>query len=90
MITDFAFSIISWFLGGLASVLSALPQITIFPAGLATSLASFVAYINGWSWLFPVSTLLTVFGILVLLVVAEFTYFVSMYIFSLIHASLRG
>jgi len=87
MIFNIVLGIIGWLLNGVASLL---PNITIFPTGLATNLATFMGQINGWSWLFPVSTIVQIFGILVILVLAEFTYFVAMYILSLVHSTLRG
>jgi len=86
MIFDFILNIVAFLLNGVSALL---PTITVFPATLATQLASFVAYVNGWSWIFPVSTLFTIFGILVILVLAEFTYFVAMYILGIIHASIK-
>jgi len=87
MIFNVILGIIGFLLNGVASLL---PTITIFPTGLQTSLATFMGEVNGWSWLFPVSTIITIFGILVLLVLAEFTYFVAMYVLSIIHATVRG
>jgi hypothetical protein len=87
MIVDFILGVVSYLIAGVTFLL---PTITVFPTSLAADIASLMAYINGWSWLFPVDTLLVVFGILVLLVFVEFLYFTSMYIFSIIHASLRG
>jgi len=87
MIFNVILGIIGFLLNGVASLL---PTISIFPTNLATDLSAFMASINGWSWLFPVSTVVTIFGILVLLVMAEFTYFVAMYVLSLVHSTLRG
>lgn len=87
MILDFFISIITWLLLGIASIL---PEYTIFPTSLASQIASFVGYVNGWSWLIPVNTLFTVMAILVVLVFVEFMYFVAMYVLGLIHASVRG
>lgn len=87
MIFNVILGIVGFLLNGVASLL---PAITIFPTNLQVSLAGFMGQINGWSWLFPVSTIVQIFGLLVILVLAEFTYFVAMYILSLIHATVRG
>lgn len=87
MIFNVILGIIGFLLNQVASVL---PSITIYPTGLQTSLATFMGQVNGWSWLFPVATIVQIFGILVLLVLAEFTYFVAMYILSIVHATVRG
>jgi len=87
MIFDFVLAVVAFLINGVAALL---PTFVVFPTGLATQIASLVAYINGWSWIFPVSTLMTIFGILVLLVFVEFVYFTSMYVISLIHASIKG
>lgn len=86
MIFDFILGVVSFLLNGLANLL---PTYTIFPTTLAGDIYTLVGQVNGWSWIFPVSTLMTVFGILVLLVLAEFIYFTTMYIFSVIHASIK-
>jgi len=87
MIFNFILAVVAFMINGVAAIL---PTITIFPAGLIASLATFTSYVNGWSWLFPISTLYTVLGILVVLVLAEFLYFVGMYVLSIVHASIRG
>ena len=87
MIFSVVLSIVSFLVNGLVAIL---PTVTVFPAGLATKVGTFVGYTYGWGWLFPVGTLYTVFAMIVLLVLVEFTYFISMYIFSIIHASVRG
>jgi len=86
MIFDFILGVISFLLNGVAAVL---PTIGVFPTGLATQIATFMTYIYGWSWLFPVSTLLSVFSLIVLLVFAEFVFFTTMYILGIIHASIK-
>lgn len=87
MIFNVILGIITFLLNGVATLL---PTITVFPTGLDTSLATFMGEVNGWSWLFPVATVVQIFGLLVLLVLAEFTYFVAMYVLSIIHATVRG
>jgi len=87
MIFNFILVIVSFMINGVASIL---PTFTIFPDGLAAQIGTFMGYINGWSWLVPVGTLVTIMGILVILVLVEFTYFVAMYVLSIIHASVRG
>jgi len=87
MIFNFVLAVISFLLTGIASIL---PTFVIFPDGLAAQIATFMGYINGWSWLVPVDTLISITGVLVILVLVEFSYFVSMYVLSIIHASIRG
>jgi len=87
MIFNFILAVVSFLITGVATIL---PEFTIFPTSLAAQIATFMGYINGWSWLVPVSTLVTIMGILVILVLVEFTYFVAMYVLGLIHASIRG
>lgn len=86
MIFDFILNVVAFLLTSLSRIL---PTITIFPADLAPDIAQFMIYVFGWSWLFPVSTLLYLFSIIVLLVFAEFIFFTTMYIFGIIHASVK-
>jgi len=86
MIFDFVLNVIAFLLAGLARIL---PTISVFPTGLSADIATFMESIYGWSWLFPVSTVLTVFSLIVLLVFAEFVFFTTMYIFGIIHASIK-
>jgi hypothetical protein len=87
MIFDFMIAVMRFLIDGIATIL---PSLSIFPAGLAVQIASFMGYVNGWSWLVPISTIVTIMGILVILVLVEFMYFVSMYVLSMIHATIRG
>jgi len=87
MIFNVILSIVSFLLNGLVGIL---PSIQVFPSDLGTNIGTFVGYTYGWAWLFPVATMYTVFGLIVMLVLVEFTYFTTMYIFSIIHASVRG
>jgi len=87
MIFDFVLKIVSWILLQLVNIL---PSLTVFPAGLAADIADFMLLVYGWNWIAPIGTILTVFSLIVLLVFIEFTYFTAMYIFSIIHASIRG
>jgi len=87
MIFDFILSVVTFLING---VVALLPTYTVFPNSLAAQIATFMGYVNGWGWLIPIPTLVAVMGILVLLVLVEFTYFTTMYIFSIIHASVRG
>lgn len=87
MIFDFILAVMRFLIDGVTALL---PSYTVFPAGLAVQIASFMSYINGWSWLLPISTIISIFGILVLVVFVEFIYFVAMYTLSMIHASIRG
>jgi len=87
MIPDFLLGVVAFMLNGVASIL---PSITIFPTTLATQINTFVSYINGWSWLFPINTLFAVIGIMIALVAVEFLYFSTMFILNLIHRTLRG
>jgi len=87
MIFDFLIAVMKFLLDGIAAVL---PTYTIFPTSLAAQIASFMGYINGWAWLIPIPTILTIMGILVVLVLVEFTYFVAMYVLGIIHATIRG
>jgi len=87
MIFGVILSIVSFIINGLTAIL---PTITVFPADLGTNIGTFVGYTYGWGWIFPVGTMYTVFGLIVLLVLVEFTYFTAMYVFSIIHASIRG
>jgi len=86
MILDFVLNVVAFLLTTLARIL---PTVTVFPTSLAPDIATFMTYVYGWSWLFPVSTLLTIFSLIVLLVFAEFLFFTTMYIFGVIHASIK-
>jgi len=86
MIFDFILSVVAFLIRGVANLL---PTISVFPTTLAADLASLMAYVNGWSWLFPISTLMTIIAILVIVVLAEFTYFVAMYVLGIVHASIK-
>lgn len=86
MIFDFILNVIAFLLRGVAALL---PTFQVFPSSLAPDIADLVSYVYGWSWIFPVDTLFTIFAILVLLVFAEFVYFTSMWVLSLIHASIK-
>jgi len=86
MIFDFVLSIVAFLLRGITALL---PSFVVFPATVPSQLSSFMSYLSGWSWIFPVSTLFTIFGILVILVLAEFIYFTAMYVLSIIHASIK-
>jgi len=87
MIFDFLIAVITFLLNGVASIL---PTYVIFPTSLASQVASFMGYVNGWSWLIPIPTIISIMAILVFLVLAEFTYFVAMYVLGIIHATIRG
>lgn len=87
MIVNFVLAVVSFLLNGLAALL---PEITIFPVGLATQIATFMGYIYGWEWLFPVTTMMAVFALLIVLLAAEFTYYGFIFVFKIIHGSLRG
>jgi len=87
MIINFVLAIVSFLLTGLSAIL---PQITVFPIGLATQIGTFMNYVYSWEWLFPVSDMMVVFTILIAVLAAEFTYYGSMFIFKIIHGSLRG
>lgn len=87
MIGDFMLAVVSFLLQGVATLL---PSYTIFPSSLAVQIATFMGYVNGWNWLVPIPTLITIMGILVILVLVEFTYFVAMYVLGIIHATIRG
>lgn len=87
MIFDFMIAVMKFLLDSIASVL---PTYTLFPDSLAVQIASFMGYVNGWSWLIPIPTIITIMGILVILVLVEFTYFVAMYVLGIIHATIRG
>jgi len=87
MIFDFILNVVAFLLRSLAGIL---PTYTVFPASLAGNISTFMASINGWAWLFPVSTLLTVFAVIVLVVFAEFAFYTFMYVLSIIHASIKG
>jgi len=87
MIFDFLIAVITFLLNGVANIL---PSYTIFPSSLAVQIASFMGYVNGWAWIVPISTIVQIMGILVLIVLAEFTYFVAMYVLGLIHSTMRG
>jgi len=87
MIFDFMIAVMTFLLNGVASLL---PSYTIFPSSLAVQIASFMGYVNGWSWLIPVPTIMQIMAILIVLVLVEFTYFVAMYVLGIIHATIRG
>lgn len=87
MIFDVVLKIVSFMLDGLSTIL---PSQTVIPSTVPSQLETFMGYINGWNWLFPVDTLMTVFGIIVLLVFVEFIFFTTMYVFGIIHSSIRG
>jgi len=87
MIFNFVLALVAFLINGIASIL---PSFTIFPTSLAAQVATFMGYVNGWAWLIPVSTIVQIMGILVVLVLVEFTYFVAMYVLGLIHATIRG
>lgn len=87
MIFNFILVVVAFLINGVAAIL---PSFVIFPDSLAVQIASFMGYVNGWSWLVPVDTVMFVMGILVVLVLVEFTYFAAMYVLSIIHASIRG
>lgn len=80
-------AVVNFLLNGIGSVL---PTYEIFPTSLASQIATFMGYINGWSWLLPIGTIMTILGILILVVLAEFIYFVAMYVLGIIHATIRG
>jgi len=87
MIFNFLIAVVIFLIDGISAVL---PSYTLFPTSLAVQISSFMGYVNGWSWLIPVPTIVTILGILVVLVLVEFTYFVAMYILGIIHATIRG
>lgn len=87
MIFNFLIAVMKFLLDGIAAVL---PTYTVFPDSLAIQIASFMGYVNGWSWLIPIPTIMTIMGILIILVLVEFTYFVAMYVLGIIHATIRG
>jgi len=87
MIFDFMIAVMRFLLDGIAAIL---PTYTLFPSSLAVQIASFMGYVNGWSWLIPIPTIMTIMAILVILVLVEFTYFVAMYVLGVIHATIRG
>jgi len=86
MIFDFILNVVAFLLASLTAIL---PTVTVFPVSLAGDISTFMTYVYGWSWIFPVSTVITVLGLIVLLVFAEFLYFTTMYIFGMIHASIK-
>lgn len=86
MIFDFVLNVIAFLLNGLAAIL---PTYKVFPSSLAGDVGTFMEYVNGWSWLFPTGTLIAVLAVIVLVVFVEFIYFTTMYIFGLIHASIK-
>jgi len=87
MILNFFIAIMKFFIDGIANIL---PSYTLFPTSLSSQIATFMGYINGWSWLIPVPTIVAILGILIVLVFVEFTYFVAMYVLGVIHSTIRG
>lgn len=87
MIFNFVLAVVSFLINGIAAIL---PSITVFPASINTGIASIMAFLNGWSWLFPIDTLLNIIGVFVIVVLLEFTYFVALFVLGLIHTSIRG
>lgn len=87
MIVDAILSVVGWLINAIASIL---PTLSLYPSDLPSNISSLVTYVNTWNWLFPVSTIMTVLALFIIVVLAEFTYFTAMYIFSIIHATVRG
>lgn len=86
MIVDFGLLILTFLI---SSVSSLLPVIGVFPVGLSSDVSLFVGYIYGWDWILPIDTIFFVLRTLIILVLAEFTYFVAMYVIGLIHSTIR-
>jgi hypothetical protein len=86
MIFDFILNVVSFFLNRLALIL---PSYNLFPPTLATDIRVVMTYINSWSWMFPVDILMTIIAAIILLVFVEFTYFAAMFVFSIIHSSIK-
>jgi len=86
MIIDFALLIVSFLLNALAAIL---PSFQIFPATLAGQISDFIQSIYGWAWIFPVGPMMFIFLVIVFLVFAEFVFFTTMYVLSIIHSSVK-
>jgi len=87
MILNFFFQVVAWLINAVATIL---PTFSLYPSGLAANITTVVTYLNGWNWIFPVGTVMAVLALFILVVFAEFTYFTAMYVFSIIHATIRG
>lgn len=81
MIFNVLLAIIGFIIGGVASIM---PTISIFPSDLGSNISTVVAGAYGWSWLFPVGTVIAVIGVLIILVASEFTFYAAMYVLKLI------
>lgn len=81
MIFNVFFAVLAFIVQGVAALL---PSITIFPVTLSSNIATVVSSAYGWSWIFPVGTIITMIGILVIVVAAEFTFYAAMYVLKLI------
>jgi hypothetical protein len=81
MIFDVILAIIAFILTGVAIVL---PVINLFPAGLSADISSIVSSMYGWSWIFPIGTIITLIGVLVAVVAAEFAFYAAIYVLKLI------
>jgi len=81
MIFNVFLAIISFILAGVTAIL---PSISLFPSNLASNISTIVASAYGWSWLFPVGTIISLIGILILVVASEFSFYTTMYVLKLI------
>jgi len=87
MIIDFFLNVVAYLL---QAVVNVLPTFTIFPESLPTLITNFLSPVFGWNWLFPTPVILIVLSIIIVVVFAEFTFFITMYVLSLIHSTIRG
>jgi len=81
MIFNVLLALLAFMIQGVAAIL---PTLTIFPADLPTNIATVVASAYGWSWIFPIGTIITMIGLLILVATTEFTFFAAMYVLKLI------
>jgi len=69
------------------SFLIGLLPVVAFPSGIATAITTVMGYVNALSWLFPVSTLITVLGIMITYEIGIFTFKFTRWLIHLIRGN---
>jgi len=71
MITGALISLLAWVITGAAFLL---PSGTFLPVNFADLLSDVIEYAYGWDWILPMGTVFSIFGVIIIFMVAEFAW----------------
>lgn len=84
MITGALISLFSFFVSAVAFVL---PSGTFLPPNFASLFSDAISYAYGFNWLFPMSTLFSVLGVIIIFFIAEFAWRGGKYFIALLRGN---